>query len=110
MYTSNLHLVDFVCLYGVFRPTQEFFSLVLRPTIPGEGSQILTSTRHAWSLSSEGSLARYTYHDTGQPFIMVVTFTPIAERLAVKLSLPILTSSVAAAIKTPNLAHMSRTL
>ena len=27
MYTSNWHLVDFVfvCLYGVFRPTQEFF-------------------------------------------------------------------------------------
>ena len=41
-------------------------------TITGEGLQILTYTRHSWSLSSEGSLTCHTYCDTGLPFIMVI--------------------------------------
>ena len=68
-------------------------------TIPGEGLQILTYARHSWPLSSEGSLAShnllwhgasvYNGHLRGP-----VTFTPIAERLAVELSLPVFTTYV----------------
>ena len=50
----------FVCSSRVYRPTREFFTHV--ETSPdGEGLQILTCTRHSWSLSSEGSLACHTY-------------------------------------------------
>ena len=38
-------------------------------TIAGEGLHILTSVRHSWLFSSDGSLACYTYLDTGHPFI-----------------------------------------
>ena len=38
--------------------------------IAGEGLQNLTYARHLWPLSSEGSLARHIYCDTGHPFIM----------------------------------------
>ena len=41
--------------------------------ITGEGLQILTYTRHSWSLSSEGSFACHTECDTGHPFIMVIS-------------------------------------
>ena len=63
--------------------------------ITGEGLEISTYARHSWPLSSEGSLACNTYCDTEHPFIMVrgpVTLTPIAERLAVELSLPVFTT------------------
>ena len=54
-------------------------------------SWILTYARYLWPLSSEGSLACYTYCNTGHPFIIgylrgPVTLTPIAERLAMELS------------------------
>ena len=66
-------------------------------TNTGEGLQILTYARHSWSLSSEGSLACHTECYTGQLFIIghllgTVTLTIIAERLAVELSLPVLTT------------------
>ena len=84
-------------------------------TIFGEGLQNLTSVRHSWSFSSEGSLACHAYCDTGHPFIMVisdlgpVTLTPIAERLAVELSLPVLTTQVCFDRKSnPDLPHTRR--
>ena len=45
----------FVCLYGVFRPTREFFNSYGDVTIAGEGLQTLTYERHSWPLNSEGS-------------------------------------------------------
>ena len=61
-------------------------------TITGEGLQILTFARHSWPLSSEGSLQHcLTYCDTGHGHVRgPVTLTPIDERLAVELSLPVL--------------------
>ena len=58
--------------------------------------QILTSARYSWPLSRKGSLPCHSYCNTGHPFIMVisVTLTLIAERLAVELSLPVLTTCV----------------
>ena len=81
---------------SVANDIQSFFSSSkLRNT--GEGLQILTYARHSWSLSSEGSLACHTECYTGQLFIIghllgTVTLTIIAERLAVELSLPVLTT------------------
>ena len=80
----------------VLSSTREFFTHIETSTITGEGLQILINDRHLWPLSSEGSLACHTYCDTGHPFIMVlrgsVTLAPYAERLAVELSLPVLTT------------------
>ena len=61
-------------------------------TIAGERLQILTYARHAWPLSSEGSLTchgptLYSGHIRGP-----VTLTPVAERLAAELSLPVFTT------------------
>ena len=60
--------------------------------------QILTYARHSWPLSSDGFLACYIYCDTGHPFIMVISkdpwHTPIAELLAVGLSIPVFTTKV----------------
>ena len=56
----------FVCLFGGFRPTQEFFTHF----------EILTHVWHSWPLSSNGSLACHTYCDTGQSFIMVISENP----------------------------------
>ena len=63
-------------------------------TIIGEELQIMTYSQHLWPLSSEDSLACHTFcvlwasvhngHLRGP-----VTLTPIAESLAVELSLPV---------------------
>ena len=55
----------YVCLYGVFRPTREFFTHSEKSPLP-LGLQILTYARHSWPLSSEGSLACHTYCDMGR--------------------------------------------
>ena len=62
---------------------------------------MLTYARHSWPWRSEGFLAGDTYCDTGHPrnghLCGPVTLIPIAERLAVELSLPVF-KSVAAGI------------
>ena len=77
------------------------FHLFEDVTITGEGLQIWTNAWHSWPLSIEVSLACHTYCDKGHLFIMVimvimvqghVTLTPVAEHLAVELSLPVLTT------------------
>ena len=79
----------FVSLFGVYHSCEDV-------TITDEGLQILTYARHSWPLSSERSLACHTYCDREHLFIMVisVTLTPIAERLAVELSLTVFTTKV----------------
>ena len=70
--------VVFVCLFvRGFRPIREFFTHM--ETIADEGPQILTYARHSWPFST-GVLSH------------AVTFTPTAERLAVELSLPVVTT------------------
>ena len=66
-------------------------------TITGEGLQILTYTWHIWSLNNEGSIS--TNCDTVTNGIQLEwssprteTLTPVAERLAVELSLPVFTT------------------
>ena len=88
----------FVCLFvclGACRPTRKIFTH-LHGDVPitGEGLRILTHAWHSWPVSSEKSLTCHIYCDTGQPFIMVISedtwHSPVAERLAVELSLPVL--------------------
>ena len=66
----------FVCLFGVYRLTREFFTHMETSPLPMKGCKILTYARHSWLLSSEGSLACHTHCDTGLPFIMVISEDP----------------------------------
>ena len=75
-----------------------------------EGLQIFTYTRHLWPLGSAGSLACHIYCDTGHPLKWSSPRTPIAERLAVELSFPVLRLRFAAGIRKPNLPLAGRTL
>ena len=64
--------------------------------IADEGLQILSYARQSRPLSCEGSLTCHLYCDTGASVQNghlrgPVTLTPTAERLAVKLSLPVFT-------------------
>ena len=79
----------------LFWSNSRIFRLHRNFTISGEGLYDLTYNGHSWPLNSERSIACHTNCETGHPFIMViiwgpVTLTPIAERLAVELSLPLL--------------------
>ena len=93
-----LFLSLFLFVLGLSSHSRIFHSYV-DVTITGEGLRILTYARHSWPLSSEGSFSVphllwhgssvYNYHLRGP-----VPLTPIAERLAVELSLPLFTISV----------------
>ena len=71
----NLIHMGIVCLFGVVRPTREFFTNSETSPLPIKGY---------WT---RGSV--YNSHLRGP-----VTLTPIAERLAVELSLPFLTAGI----------------
>ena len=67
----------FVCLFVWSFPSHSrIFHSFENVTIAGEGLQILTYARHSWQLSIEGSFAYYTYCDTRQPFLMVISEDP----------------------------------
>ena len=89
----NGHLPVFLCLRFIV-PLKNFHSYG-DVTITGEGLQILNHARHSWPLSSEGSLACHTYCETSVyngHLRGPVTLTPIAQRYAVELSLPVFTT------------------
>ena len=62
-----------VCLFGVYRPTREFFTHM---PLPVKGCIFFTYARHSWPLSSEGSLTCHTHCDTGIPFIKEISEDP----------------------------------
>ena len=67
---------DFL-LFGVFRPTCEFFTHMETSPLPVKDCKFsLTYARHSWPLSSEDSLACHTYCDTRNQFIMVFPEDP----------------------------------
>lgn len=81
MATVNMCL--FVCLFWWFHHTRELFTPM--ETIPisvRDGN--FANAQYSWPLSSEGSMACNTYCDTGHPWNSYL--------LAVKLSLPVLTT------------------
>ena len=66
----------FVCFFvwGNMSQSRNFYSFGDFTIIWfSEGLQILTYTRHSCPLRNEGSLACYTYCDTDQSFIMVIS-------------------------------------
>ena len=65
----------FFHLFGVYRPTLEFFTHMEMSPLPPWPVKILTYTRHSWPLSSE-SLTCHTYCDTVLLFIMVISEDP----------------------------------
>ena len=64
------------CLFGLLRPTREFFTHMETSPLPLKVFKSLTYARHSWPLSSEGSLACHTYYDKGHPFTMVISEHP----------------------------------
>ena len=78
-----------VCVcFGVFVPFENFHSFWRRHNYRWSAAN-LTYARHSRPLSSEGSITCHTYCDTGQLFIIRGPVTPVAQRLAVELSLPV---------------------
>ena len=57
----------FVRLFGVLRPTREFFTHLETSPLPVRGCKFWP--RHIWPLSSDGFLACHTYCDKGHLFI-----------------------------------------
>ena len=96
IWSSLLLVCLFVCLFGVLRPTREFFTHFWDVTITGKGLQILTYARHLWSMSNEDpfrAIHVLLWHGSSvynghlrEP----VTLTPVANCLAVELSVPVL--------------------
>ena len=80
-----------------FTSNSRIFHSFWDATITGEKLQILSNTRYSLPLSCEVSLTCHTYCVAGHPVIMIISQTrdlPVAERLAVGLSLPVLTTYV----------------
>ena len=75
----------FVCLFMVFRPTREFFTDMETSPFPAANFDL----RSANVAIEQWGASVYNDHLRG-----LVTLTPIAERLAVRLSLPVFTSWV----------------
>ena len=98
-----------VCSFG-FRPTRKSFTFMQTPPLPVKGLRILTYALHSWPLSIEGFFSMphlhlyetsvYRGHLRGP-----VSLAPVAELLAVELSLTDLTSAKAG-IRTPNIPHV----
>ena len=67
IYGRELHeYLTKVCLFGVFRPTREFFTHMETSPLSLKGCKF-------WHmLDTYGSLACHTHCDTGQSFIMVI--------------------------------------
>ena len=92
--------IYYACLFALeFFVPLEKFSLISRRHHYDARLQILLNARHLWPLSNEGCIACiacHNYCDTGHLFIMVIYEDPshslIPNRLAVGLSLPVLTT------------------
>ena len=120
IFLSVFHFCFFIaCLpFWVFSSHTIIFHSYGDGIIAGEGLQILTYSRHSWSLSSEGSLAWNTYYDTGHPFIMVIsedlfhthTYCRAFRGWAVTAWFNDLGLNVAAGVRTLNLQLARRTL
>ena len=91
---KNVVFLDclFVCLFGVYSQTREFFTHMETSLLRVKGCKFLTYARHSWQLSSEGSLACQNLLQHGPTVYNghlrgTVTHIFVAERLGVELSL-----------------------
>ena len=92
----------FVSLFGVYRPTREFFTNMVTSPLPMKGCKFnfgLCSALMAIEQWGFLNLPQLLWHG---PTLYNVTLTPVVERLAVKLSLPVLRlRSVVTGYRTP---------
>ena len=101
------------CLFGFFVPLGNFSLKWRRYFYQWRAAKFDLYSR---PLSSEGSLGCHHYCNAWHPFKNgllrgPVTLTPIARRLAVELSLPVLTTWICRGwIRTPNPPHAGRSL
>ena len=58
-------------VFGVYRPTREYFTYMETSPLPVNGY-----ARHTWPLNSEGSLACHSFCDTRNPLIMIISEDP----------------------------------
>ena len=97
----------FVCSFGVFRPTREFFTHFIDVTFAGERLKILICARHSWSLSSEAFLSvphllwhgTSVYHGHLRGPVYQWSWNYLFDRLG----------SVATGIRTTKFPHAKRT-
>ena len=87
----------FVCLFGVFRPTREFFTQLEMSPLPVKGCKFwpMLGTHGHWAVRGLYSVSHLLWHGASVyngHLRGPVTVTPNAERLAVELSLPVLTT------------------
>ena len=78
----------FVCLFGDFRPTREFFTHLETSLLPMKDYNFWVKVFNMPHLLCHGQTLYNGY--LREP----VTLTPVAERLAVELPLPVLTTKV----------------
>ena len=79
---TTQHNQQYVCLllWGLSSHFRIFHSYV-DITFTSEGLQILTYAQYSWPLSIKGSIACYTYCDTGHNFKMVNFENPLHSQL-----------------------------
>ena len=86
----------FIC-WG-FSSNREFCSHMGTSQLQVKGCKCLTYIWHSQQFSSEGYLTCHTYYDAGHQYTRsspkTRTLIPVAERSAVELSLPVLTTQV----------------
>ena len=100
MYIIILFYIFYFACLGIYVPHLRIVHSFGYDTIIGENLRILIYARHLLFWSSEGSLAYHTYCYTARASIYhchlrgTVTLIPVAELLAVELSLPGFTTQV----------------
>ena len=97
----------FVCMFGGYRPTRKFFTHIETSSLPVKGYTFwpMLGTHDHWAVRVLYSVPHALWHGASVyngNLRGLVTLKPIGERLAVKLSLPVLRDkSVGGEIWTP---------
>ena len=117
MENSKSKIVMFVCLGGVYRPTREFFTHMETSPLPVKAANFdLCSWPSLMAIEQWGffNISHQLWHGPTLYTGLLrgpVTLKPVAERLAVELSLPVFTTQVYRERgSNPNLLHARRTL
>ena len=104
MYIIILFYIVYFARLGIYVPHLRVIHSFGYDTITGENLRILIHGRHSLFWNCEGSLAYHTYCDTARASIYhchlrgTMTLIPVAELLALELSLPGFTTYVCRAL------------
>ena len=100
----------FVCLFGVFRHTWNFFTHMETSLTANFDLCLALSAIKQWGSLHVPHLLLHGTSVYNSHLLRPVTLTPIAERMAMVLSPPVFTRSIATGIRTPNLQLAGRTI